>query len=156
MEKMDRWISECSSFPNKGQFCLPVIKKKHVSNHPTVVDFVEKKRKTGTPVSFCLLILFWGDLKDIGWWSKEWRVIKYPPKTNMTMENPPWKCISYWKCGFSNVMLVFNDVKDPNFGGDHQKFCLSFLFTGFFCWRKGMSPSHIANLPILIDLFSYD
>ena len=36
----------------------------------------------------------------------------FPPKTNMTMENPPWmsRCISDWTWGSSNVMLVFRGV----------------------------------------------
>ena len=34
--------------------------------------------------------------------------MKYPPKTKMTMENPPgWRCVLYWTPGSSNVMLVF-------------------------------------------------
>ena len=35
-----------------------------------------------------------------------------PPKTNMTSWkiHHEWRCISYWKRGFSYVMLVFSDV----------------------------------------------
>ena len=34
--------------------------------------------------------------------------IRYPPKTNMTMVNPPiWRCISYWKWGFGKCHVSF-------------------------------------------------
>ncbi len=40
------------------------------------------------------------------------KVYRVPPKTNMTGWNiyHEWRCISYWKWGFSNVMLVFRGV----------------------------------------------
>ena len=78
---------------------------------------------TGRLVSFCRIVVMSGFFREVGSPWSWWKVVRNfsvsqngsltpqvsLPKANMTSWkiHHEWRCISYWKWGFSNVMLDF-------------------------------------------------
>ena len=83
----------------------------------------------------------------------------YPPKKNdMTSwkihHDPPWRCISYWKWWFSNVMLFFRGVRDFRSSqektGNHH-----WIYFHKPSWHVDIPKSNLSTLYFVSDIYIY-
>ena len=81
-----------------------------------------------------------------------------PPKNDMTSwkidHDPPWRCISYWKWWFSNVMLFFRGVRD--FRSSQEKTCNHhWIYFHKPSWHVDIPKSNLSTLYFFSDIYIY-